>query len=386
MIGDRVREIRSNSEISKNRMRTDGKLLSKISNGKAEKQNPNLLTFASAEEITQTYGIGYDYLVYGDDESKERIMKLVLLCILFNGLSFDNHTVNPFISFKTDDEMLSWAKFRIRSLPDDLATAISIHQKTNNNPNRKTRKDKRIRINEKTSISYQKLIDQVKEQIDREYGFFFSSKNHEYFELLNDKKEHTFQKLSDVLFMQLLHDWQFTRNYTGRICNRLNNSDHDDSTDTFVDNQYIPIKDNLERLLIHPSEFLLTAIDYKNSEYYRFVHAFNSFYNRSKNYFELFFRNNIFLKIDEERLLKDFTNDKIFEIITSDEFFELCNSASILDEYTNIESIFSINFYRLQIQEQYLRTTRTYKSIGNNNKNYSSLLSAASSHIYNWRQ
>ena len=385
MIGDRVREIRSNSEISKDRMRTDGKLLSNISNGKAEKQNPNLLTFASAEEITQTYGIGYDYLVYGDDESKERIMKLVLLCILFNGLSFDNHTVNPFISFTTDDEMLSWAKFRIHSLPNDLATAISIYQKTNNNPNRKTRKDKRIRINENTSVSYQELIDHVKEQIDREYGFFFSSKNHEYFELLNDKKEDSFQNLSDMLFTQLLHDWQFTKSFTHRVCNRINNADHNDSSDNYSDKQYVPINDNIEHIITHPSDFLLTAIDYKDSEYYKFIHAVNRLYETGKEKLESYFQKTVFVSIDKERLLKDLSNEIIIKELTSSEFFEVCRTIGTIDEYTNIESIFATNYYRLRIQELYLRRTASKNNDDNLDK-YSYLLSAASSHIYNWRQ
>ena len=84
-------------------------------------------------------------------------------------------------------------------------------------------------------------------------------------------------------------------------------------------------------------------------------------------------------------MLKDLTNKKTMEILRSEAFFDLCNITTILDDYTNIESVFSSNFYRLTLQELYIRT-KAKNSLDNMDKHYAELLLDSRKAIHKWKK
>jgi len=87
--------------------------------------------------------------------------------------------------------------------------------------------------------------------------------------------------------------------------------------------------------------------------YILFIKAFNSMWERRKDMLMLFFTQKLFTNPTlEESGLKKFSNSYFDELIKSDELYQFCNTADIIEEYTDPKTILAKNYFQQFIQSR----------------------------------
>lgn len=326
----------------------DNASLSRIQNGIAlKRKNPYLMNYYQAEYLCEKLGIKMNELIWGKTEEQENFVKIILLAIMINGASYHDKIFNPFCYFESTEELFEWA-YKQSIIPGNLKQcilyALEVHKVGI------AKDDYEIQIDDNSTITLKELKIQIEEICHSKYGFYYSKQNYDFFELLKSEHDESLEALSDILFNQLMHDYKFSSSFTERVSNRIFNQDYD-ITPRIFDLEQVPILDNADSLLLHPSRFILEAIDYRNEYYASFIYAFNSLWQRSKNAYMDYFNKSIFQNpIINKISLKAFQDKDFDRIIKSDTFYDLCNITSVIDEYINPESILSKNYFRLMIQ------------------------------------
>ena len=356
IIGNRIKKIRkakhlSQTKIDMNReIAISTSILSRAESGNAQiGRNPYLLNASHIDTLCKLFKITSYELIWGTLEEQEDFVKFLLLSILLNG-----NTFNPFVYFDSSLELYKWL-YTQKGISEELTVylycAIDVYSQNPKAPKPTKIKPKScLEINQKEypEIKLSELKERVDSYLIETYSFFYSEKNFEYYKLLIEEKEKPHIKpqfdkdllpLSNVLFKDLMHDYDFVVNFVNYA-----------TPSHFTENK---IDDDIEQLLVNPSKFILNALDYKENGYILFIKAFNSMWERRKDMLMLFFTQKLFTNPTlEESGLKKFSNSYFDELIKSDELYQFCNTADIIEEYTDPKTILAKNYFQQFIQSR----------------------------------
>lgn len=328
----------------------DNAVLSRIQNGIAlKRKNPYLFNMCQAEQLCNLFNIDKKVLIWGTVEERENMVKLLLLAILMNGATLNGCTYNPFCYYESNLELFRWAKkqkiFR-NNLDNYLEGAKNLYEN-----NLVTSDNDEINVENFPIITIKELRERVESACRLHFGFFYSKDNFDAYELLNPKYDKCLVNLSDELFKQLLHNYEFTKSFIEHSTNLISFQDFKNIS-SISEVKHVPILINAENLLLHPSKFILVALDYKEYDFCNFVCAFNKLWDENKDIYMNYFNSEIFnnLKLNESGL-KAFQNKDIDSIIKSDTFLNLCNKTSIMEEYTNPQAILAKNYFIFSVQK-----------------------------------
>lgn len=356
IVGNRIKKIRNAKHLSQRQIDMDKhilistSILSRAESGNAQiGRNPYLLNESHIKTLCQLFKITPYELTWGTLEEQENFVKFLLLSILLNG-----NTFNPFVYFDSSFELYKWL-YTQKEISEELTVylycAIEVYSQNPKCPKPTKIKPKpctEINQKEYPEIKLSELKSKVDSYLEETYSFFYNEKNFEYYKLLLEEKEKPYIKpqfdkdllpLSNVLFRDLMHDYDFVVNFINCA-----------TPSHFTDNK---IDDDIEQLLINPSKFILNALDYKENGYILFIKTFNSMWERRKDMLMPFFTQNLFANpILEESGLKEFSVSYFDELIKSDEFYQLCNTANIIEEYTDPKTILAKNYFQQFIQSR----------------------------------
>src|SRR5699024_9600827 len=77
----------------------DRSQLSRIENGHADPhKNPNLMSSSQIEDFSKIMDISIKNFIFGDEDKREEIVKIILLSILMNGSKKNENEMNPFFN------------------------------------------------------------------------------------------------------------------------------------------------------------------------------------------------------------------------------------------------------------------------------------------------
>jgi len=320
----------------------DPAVLSRIENGiSLKKKNPYLISPGIMNQLSKLFDNDCKKLIWGTTSDKENFVKLLLIAILLNGAaSINKESHNPFIYYENNCDLFRWAA-ETQRIPENLQyfcdLAINLYVQ-----NLVSSDNMRLSRENEESIPIHELRTRLDTHFEEKYGFFYSKINFEDYALLNMSHDSSLVNLSDALFTQLMHNYEFVEGFTTRATTSIHNKGYDD------DNILI----NAEQLLLHPSRFIVIALDFNGIYYFRFVEAFENAWKQNKDKYICYFTTKIFENPKlEESGLKHFQNSDFDEVIKSDSFYELCNTTSVMERYTSPEAILSYDFFRASIQK-----------------------------------
>ena len=348
MIGKRIKKTRKENNLTQEDLEEKDvitvSVLSRAENGNAQpKRNPYLLNVSHIKSLCNAFKISCSELIWGNEKDQENFVKFLLLAILLNG-----NSMNPFLYFDSKLELYKWL-YTQAGIPEELACylycAIDVYEQEPNCSD----SAKLIPL-DYPEISLGEINTKVKTYLEQSYTFFYDETGeyyNAYESLLKEDADKSicpaFDKellaLSDIIFKDLMHDYNFTVDFTNHA-----------TPSVFTENE---ISAEIEQLIIHPSSFINNALDYKGYSYSKFVNAFNRLWEKRKDTLMPFFQKHLFHNKELENSgLKHFKSRDFDRIIKSDEFYQLCNTANIMEEYTDPETILAKNYFRSFIQSR----------------------------------
>lgn len=353
-IGKRIRTQRKEKRLSQESIDIDTPILSKIENGITHPtKNPYLINGNQLNILCEQLEMDKAEIVWGNREEQKNFVKMILISVLMscNQQSF----INPFCSFEFNSNLqtelisaskinfLNWALKQPIISEEHREKIVHILSFTDfiNTCHKEDKKTDMIKsFNE---IYDSNFLSELIELFTKEYSFFFSNKNFDMFNKLLVSYDARFQQLSDILFKHLLQNYQFAKGYAQRASNYIFNI-HFGQDNTFYE--------KTESLLVHPSQYMDIALDYKEMHYYDFILAFNQLWNNhSKEYMDYFDKNLFYADSIYKHGLKQLQSEEIIKnIILSDKFYNLCNKFAILDIYKDTNSLLAHNYFTLHIQ------------------------------------
>lgn len=306
-------------------------ILSNIENGKAEKRrNPYLLSRAQISEISSKLGMTKEELVWGSSEEEERFARLIIVTVLCN-----SSDINPFCYYDSYKVLFDWAYNQV-GLPEELnmylACAIEYPYMTGEEICDTTE----ITPAGHPAVTAEDLKKKVNEFFENKYGFFYNKENYDAYEILKKGYSEDLKKLSDNLFMLVLHDCKLAEKYAGHVVLGVHNNYFE--SDTFIE--------EIEKCYNNPSRYIGLAMDGKKMDYCYFVSAFDKFWERKGKDFMQFFDKHFFKNDKVEEGLRYFRNEDFMAVIKSDEFLRICEEIRIIEEFAEQEAIMSHNIYR----------------------------------------
>ncbi len=149
-------------------------ILSSIERGKIKGKNVSYLTNAQLNDFSNFMGCGVRELVFGNEEERENLVKLILLGIIMNGCSShrEDKLLNPIIDtkehLKDAEEYLRVAMLNIidPSLEEEITKAYFNLEAEDSN------------------IDLRKLVKDCNEWYEINYGFFADPLNYNYMDTM----------------------------------------------------------------------------------------------------------------------------------------------------------------------------------------------------------
>lgn len=284
--------------------------LSRIENGKNDKhKNPYLLSSSQIEILCECEKIKPSELIWGTDDEKESLIKMLILALLMN-----SDKINPF----EDKELEEWSAFEIKvnsSWENDMRNKLS--------------------------------PDEVAQYLNDKYGYFINSTNARHYEILNNHFEPAYEKSSNLILKLLLTDYKFSSNFIFHVIRYTGNTaDIDQETD--------PIKALIRNFVTNKGEYSINLLDNKTKDYSLFIIAFEKFWRRYKDTYLEHFDKTLFSLIDDtgkiRNDLKHVQNSDFHSVFTDDAFIQLNEELLLLSDYEDSDSILASMNYRLELQ------------------------------------
>lgn len=156
-----------------------------------------------------------------------------------------------------------------------------------------------------------------KERVKYYDKFFYSSLNHQKYELIKTNDLPQLETLPNALMKLLFSNYEFSRDFVNRSTNKLM------KYDTPFFNAFIENKGSDDSI-----------IDYNKIGYRRFIIAFDEMCERNMDVFLEFFNQNLFNNIDKTNSLyiKSVTNEKLNKVLSDGEFLNKINSIYMLEQ------------------------------------------------------
>lgn len=336
----------------------DKSILSRIENGVTEKRkNPYLLSSAHIGSLAEKFNITKEELVWGDREEQKQFAKIIIVSILCN-----SSNLNPFCCYDSYEELFNYANKQ-----EELTEELSIYL-----PNAEDlpylTKEKISDTTQITPAGYPTVTaEELKKKVDiffeNKYGFFYSRENHDAYDILKNEYHKELKTLSNLLFNLILHDYRFANGFARRAV-------------ALIQKRYLEEDKFIEKMTdfyASPSQYINLAINNKEKEYNDFAIAFIHLWERKEKDFMAFFDKHIFKNKKVEGGLKYFRNEDFMSIIMSDELFRLCETALIMEEFTEPEAVLSKNiiqnFYQLEVQKYITKQNSKHGKVGEGDSN-----------------
>lgn len=296
----------------------DSSAISKILKSKtSEKKNPYLLSSSQIEEFSNQMKISPYELIWGTREEQEEFIKLIIIALLMN-----DGEINPFETKPFEE----WLRLEILV-------------------NSKFEEEKRNTISTEETTSY----------LNKKYGYFVNNSNSEKYDLIKNQFDYEYEKISNIILKLLLGDYEFSSKFIDHLINYNNNLDSIRACNEKINiNHYESIRLLIEDFITNKGAYGNIVIDNKSNSYYLFISAFNKFWDRVKDKYIKFFKDNLFSIIscdpNEKNSMKKLKNNDIHKIVKSQSFIQLNEELLLLSEYDNEDFILSNMNLRLQLQ------------------------------------
>lgn len=359
LISNRIAEYMNKNNLTSTQLsldlNTDQGTISRIKNCKINKnKNRYLISPTLITELSSYFNKTIYQFIWGEKHERENFVKIILLSVMMNGSK-----LNPFVCFADNDnlDLFIWAN-KQKCLPDNIRayvlTAISVLSKFKN-ANETTSISPSVFDGEKkcgNSISILELKLRVIKYFKSEYGFFFNTKNHTIYSLINNKEEtideinntdydNQLNILSNLILSQVMYNYAFASSYINRVCNNIVNNNSNNTNRVIAD---------IKKFLLNQGRYCDIALDFKEYDYCLFVNAFNQFWDKHRQKYMSYFNKKLFgNKNIEQYGLKFFKNKYFYMIITDNEFIKINSEANLIDEYTDTEAFLSKNYVRLKL-------------------------------------
>lgn len=318
----------------------DKSILSRIENGVTEKRkNPYLLSAAHIKDLSDEFGITKKKLVWGDRKEQKQFAKIIVVSVLCNASD-----INPFCYYDSYEEVFDWAN-KQKELSEELSVYLPCAVELPDITKEKIADTTQITPAGYPTVTAEELKQKVDVFFESKYGFFYSKENHGSYDILKNGYYEELKTLSNLLFNIMLHDYRFADGFVKRAVMLI--QERYLETDKFIE--------KMTELYASPSQYINVAMDNKENEYSDFAIAFNHLWERKEKDFMAFFDKHIFKNKKVEGGLRYFRNEDFMSMILSDEFFQLCETALIMEEFTEQEAVLSKNiiqnFYQYQTQK-----------------------------------
>ena len=359
MIGDRIKKFRKSQGLTQedfceryeNKVSIDKYRLSALENGRREiNKNPHFLTAEYKKFFSELMNIDIKTFVFGNNEEKRQLIKLILLNILMNGTTNSSHRNDPKVEqipifeFNNDLEF-----FRLSHLNLDNEELKDMAFNTYSNM---------IDGKKYGERELEKRKHQIIKELQSYDDFFYNQDNFRYYKRLMDGRQ-CFSKQSSILLKCLFGNFEFAYEFLTTIQN-LENFHlaglllRERRQSYYIDNH-----------LRGDGSFGSKATDWKEIGYRIFITSFNEFYQQHAATFLEFFEESVF-----QSRYHAVTNERINSLIQGDRFLSVLNEIYENDQYLP-NRMLGHNFSRSMIQKLALveeRSKRLAKK-GNNLEN-----------------
>lgn len=302
----------------------DRQRLSLIENGRnIEGKNPYLLSETQIDLFQKIYKISRTKLLFGEYEERMRLIKLILLSLLMNGVSNTktNQQWHPFFVDPIEDESefirTSMLNLTNQSLKEEATTVFIGHNRA------KTKK----------------IVARISDYLHEEYPFFFNKINRRDYQLLASEYEHEFEKSSNLFLKLLFGNLDYSMDFFDSLLN--------------LSQQLDEYKQAPTQLLLNRGQYGDLAIGWLEIRFPLFIKAFNEVWKRHGKRFCDFFQSQLFdcrtEHFSSNNVMKDLTSDYVHSLLTSEEFISLLEELLTIDEYTE-ETMIGHNYARNLLQ------------------------------------
>lgn len=310
--------------------------LSSLENGRRnKKKNPHFLTEGYIEFFSDLLDISTEEFLFGKDEDRLNLIKLILLNIFMNGdIQVPNRNDIPVeqtpifdTDLKSDKDFFRLAMLNLDS--DSYKTEYNLALENYINlellPEIKLQNDR----NTITSV----LID-----VD---PFFYNGKMAKFYSNLMNG-DSFFSEQSSIILKCLFGNFDFASDFLHRR----------DNSENFCEGGVEPelrkpseSQFYIDNYLEGKGAFSASALDWKEVSFKLFITAFNEFIEYYSESFFLFFDENMFCKS-----LKNLTNTYVNTLFSGKEFTDLLNDIYLKDQFT-VKRMVGHNFARAIIQK-----------------------------------
>lgn len=349
----------------------DVSTLSRIENVKIDKnRNPYLLSKGNIKTfckyIKTPKKVTPTELIWGTEQERENFIKIILLSLIMNGDKLVEEEINPFFYSEDYSDLFHWA-YKQRICQDDafkeyISTACAVIDENipYNDNTTVSLVDENIPYNDNItpsliephdSITFKDLLNKTLAYFNKEYKFFFNQDNFYAYEKLKNGYDKRYEEISNLLLKRVLREPIFAQSFYHRLVNKLSYGKEKNEEG---------FKKNLDDFILGKGTYGLLALDCViedlPNDYYRFVNAFNIFWEQNKKELMKFFNKHIFENKNlEQSGLKTFDNKFFRKLLTSDEFVKLNRKVDELNKHHDRNSILSNYFFESAIQEALAR-------------------------------
>jgi len=275
----------------------DRSQLSRIENGHADPhKNPNLMSSSQIEDFSKIMDISIKNFIFGDEDKREEIVKIILLSILMNGSKKNENEMNPF--FNLNGKRLEFITGALYNLNNEELKIIKL--------------DREVLyryINDYESSNnedYEKHTLLISLSMININSFFFNHKNFFLYKDLDNKYDQKLELNSNLLLKLLFSDFE----YAADFINRQSNIGLEPFTKSFLYNEGVLGK---------------TIIDEKQLSYRLFINAFESMFDRNRKQFMNYFDINLFDNVENtsSNYMSFIKSKRVYNIITSSNLTKL---------------------------------------------------------------
>lgn len=345
LIGNRIKNYRKSENLTQEKLcdianeeyvSIDKYRLSNLENGKRFKnKNPHFLSISLIEYFSNKLDVDKKELLFGNDEERKNLIKLMILNIFMNGTKkgsmkdIEYSEQNPIFDLKMEDKeffRLSISQLSYNSEFYKIAWENYFNLEMNNN-----------------NIKSKKLLERDKAQISNILcnidDFFFNIQNAKIYNLFMDERT-SFSLQSSIILKCLFGNFSFANSFLIKC----------DNIENYYSNGYEVLNKGqnefyIDNFLNAKGNFSSMAINYKEHDYQNFINAFNEFFEMYWLDFCDYFEENIFSKS-----LKELSNEYVNEILMSKEFISLLNEIYLKDQFS-LSRMNSHNYVRTRIQK-----------------------------------
>lgn len=302
----------------------DRQRLSSIENGRcSSKKNPYLLSDEQLDIFLDILKLDKSTFIFGDSHTQENFIKLTLLLILING-SKDRAGKDFLIPFVKKVDNLEYYN------ASDKVHLIYL-----------ARSDKIEATKVKESIIH---LKDIHASIDKHFPFFSSKELVSTYSMLIDEPSTDFTVPSNLLIKLLFGDLSFAIDFIKRFTILHRNREN-----------LIP---TVHSFLLNEGSYGGLATDWCQFSFILFTTAFDELWNRHKQEFITFFKDNLFTLEREKNILWKLTDANFNNLLTSSEFNSFLQNILTIDEYHS-ETMIGHNHVRSALQAGLMINTKT---------------------------